>query len=93
MVYIEVCDSEGDIIKCVDGKIKKGLYCLMWDMKYVFINLLMEKDSKNNGLMVLLGSYIVILFKCVGIKVMLFFELVLFELVVIVEGVFEGVIL
>ena len=89
-VYIEVCDSEGDIIKRVDGKTKKGLHRLTWDMKYASTNPLTEKDSKNNGLMALPGSYTATLFKRVGTKVTPLSEPVSFELAAIVEGALEG---
>ncbi|AGP82699.1 BNR/Asp-box repeat-containing protein [Alteromonas mediterranea MED64] len=85
-VYIEVRDSEGDIIKRVDGKTKKGLHRLTWDMKYSSTNPLTEKDSKNNGLMALPGSYTATLFKRVGTKVTPLSEPVSFELAAIVEG-------
>ncbi|HBL22407.1 MAG TPA: glycosyl hydrolase, partial [Alteromonas mediterranea] len=89
-VYIEVRDSEGDIIKRVDGKTKKGLHRLTWDMKYASTNPLTEKDSKNNGLMALPGSYTATLFKRVGTKVTPLSEPVSFELAAIVEGALEG---
>ncbi len=89
-VYIEVRDSEGDIIKRVDGKTKKGLHRLTWDMKYSSTNPLTEKDSKNNGLMALPGSYTATLFKRVGTKVTPLSEPVSFELAAIVEGALEG---
>ncbi|AFV86392.1 WD40/YVTN/BNR-like repeat-containing protein [Alteromonas mediterranea] len=89
-VYIEVRDSEGDIIKRVDGKTKKGLHRLSWDMKYASTNPLTEKDSKNNGLMALPGSYTATLFKRVGTKVTPLSEPVSFELAAIVEGALEG---
>ncbi|APD90650.1 glycosyl hydrolase [Alteromonas mediterranea] len=89
-VYIEVRDSEGDIIKRVDGKAKKGLHRLTWDMKYASTNPLTEKDSKNNGLMALPGSYTATLFKRVGTKVTPLSEPVSFELAAIVEGALEG---
>lgn len=90
-MYVEVCDSDGDLVKCVEGNIKKGLYCIIWDMKYLFIILFIDKDSKNNGFMVLLGSYIVMLFKWEGFMVIVFFELVLFVLEFIYDGVLKGV--
>lgn len=89
-VYIEVRDSEGDIIKRVDGKTKKGLHRLTWDMKYASTNPLTEKDSKNNGLMALPGSYTATLFKRVGTEVTPLSEPVSFELAAIVEGALEG---
>lgn len=89
-VYIEVRDSEGNIIKRVDGKTKKGLHRLTWDMKYASTNPLTEKDSKNNGLMALPGSYTATLFKRVGTKVTPLSEPVSFELAAIVEGALEG---
>lgn len=89
-VYIEVRDSEGDIIKRVDGKTEKGLHRLTWDMKYASTNPLTEKDSKNNGLMALPGSYTATLFKRVGTKVTPLSEPVSFELAAIVEGALEG---
>ncbi|APD94874.1 glycosyl hydrolase [Alteromonas mediterranea] len=89
-VYIEVRDSEGDIIKRVDGKTKKGLHRLTWDMKYASTNPLTEKDSKNNGLMALPGSYTATFFKRVGTKVTPLSEPVSFELAAIVEGALEG---
>ena len=89
-VYIEVRDSEGDIIKRVDGKTKKGLHRLTWDMKYSSTNPLTEKDSKNNGLMALPGSYTATLFKRVGTEVTPLSEPVSFELAAIVEGALEG---
>ncbi|QDG35703.1 glycosyl hydrolase [Alteromonas mediterranea] len=89
-VYIEVRDSEGDIIKRVDGKTKKGLHRLTWDMKYASTNPLTGKDSKNNGLMALPGSYTATLFKRVGTKVTPLSEPVSFELAAIVEGALEG---
>ena len=59
-------------------------------MKYSSTNPLTEKDSKNNGLMALPGSYTATLFKRVGTKVTPLSEPVSFELAAIVEGALEG---
>ncbi len=89
-VYVEVRDSEGDVVKRVEGKTKKGLHRLTWDMKFSSTNPLTDKDSKDRGLMALPGQYTATLFKRVGAKVTPLSEPVSFELTPIYEGALKG---
>ncbi|GFD66904.1 glycosyl hydrolase [Alteromonas sp. KUL106] len=89
-VYVEVRDSEGDIVKRVEGKTKKGLHRLTWDMTFSSTTPLTDKDSKDRGLMALPGKYTATLFKREGAKVTPLSEPVAFELMPIYEGALEG---
>lgn len=89
-VYVEVRDSDGDVIKRVEGKAKKGLHRITWDMKHTSTSPLTGKESKDRGLMALPGTYTATLFKRVDAKVTPLSEPVSFELKPIVQGALEG---
>lgn len=89
-VYIEVRDSAGDVIKRVEGKAKKGLHRITWDMKHTSTSPLTDKESKDRGLMALPGTYTATLFKRVNAEVAPLSEPVSFELKPIVQGALEG---
>ena len=89
-IYIEIKDSEGDVIKRVEGKVKKGLHRITWDMKHTSTAPLTDKESKDRGLMALPGTYTATLFKRVDAKVTPLSEAVSFELQPIYQGALEG---
>jgi photosystem II stability/assembly factor-like uncharacterized protein len=89
-VYIEIRDNAGDVINRVAGSTKKGLHRITWDMKYSNTTPLTKKDSKNNGLMALPGTYSATLFKREGATVTQLAEPVQFTLESIYEGALEG---
>lgn len=89
-VYVEIRDKAGDVINRVAGSTKKGLHRITWDMKYSNTTLLASKDSKNNGLMALPGTYSATLFKREGATVTQLAEPVEFSLESIYEGALKG---
>ncbi|VEL98011.1 photosystem II stability/assembly factor-like uncharacterized protein [Alteromonas sp. 76-1] len=89
-VYVEIRDNAGDVINRVSGSAKKGLHRITWDMKYSNTTPLIKKDSKNNGLMALPGTYSATLFKREGSTVTQLAEPVEFMLESIYEGALEG---
>ena len=89
-IYVEIKDSEGDVIKRVEGKVKKGLHRITWDMKHTSTAPLTDKESKDRGLMALPGTYTATLFKRVDAKVTPLSETVSFELQPIYQGALEG---
>jgi len=89
-IYVEIKDSEGDVIKRVEGKVKKGLHRITWDMKHTSTAPLTDKESKDRGLMALPGTYTATLFKRVDAKVTPLSEAVSFELQPIYQGALEG---
>ena len=89
-VYIEIRDNAGDVINRVAGSTKKGLHRITWDMKYSNTTPLTKKDSKNNGLMALPGTYSATLFKREGATVTQLAEPVEFTLKSIYEGALKG---
>ena len=89
-VYVEIRDNAGDVINRVSGSTKKGLHRITWDMKYSNTTPLTKKDSKNNGLMALPGTYSATLFKREGATVTQLAEPVQFTLESIYEGALEG---
>ncbi|MDO6569034.1 glycosyl hydrolase [Alteromonas sp. 1_MG-2023] len=89
-VYVEIRDSAGDVINRVAGSTKKGLHRITWDMKYSNTTPLTKKDSKNNGLMALPGTYSATLFKREGASVTQLAEPVQFTLESIYEGALKG---
>ncbi|MFZ8198358.1 VPS10 domain-containing protein [Alteromonas portus] len=89
-IYVEIKDSEGDVIKRVEGKVKKGLHRITWDMKHTSTTPLTDKESKDRGLMALPGTYTATLFKRVDAKVTPLSEAVSFELKPIYQGALEG---
>ena len=89
-VYVEVRDSDGDLVKRVEGNTKKGLHRITWDMKYSLTIPLTDKDSKNNGLMALPGSYTATLFKREGSTVTALSEPASFVLESIYDGALKG---
>ena len=89
-VYVEIRDNAGDVINRVSGSDKKGLHRITWDMKYSNTTPLIKKDSKNNGLMALPGTYSATLFKREGSTVTQLAEPVEFMLESIYEGALEG---
>ena len=89
-VYVEIRDNAGDVINRVAGSTKKGLHRITWDMKYSNTTPLTKKDSKNNGLMALPGTYSATLFKREGATVTQLAEPVEFTLESIYEGALKG---
>ncbi|MHC6646219.1 WD40/YVTN/BNR-like repeat-containing protein [Alteromonas sp. HB246098] len=89
-VYVEVRDSDGDVIKRIEGKVNKGLHRITWDMKHTSTSPLTDKESKDRGLMALPGTYTATLFKRVNAEVTPLSEPVSFELKPIVQGALEG---
>jgi photosystem II stability/assembly factor-like uncharacterized protein len=89
-VYIEIRDKAGDVINRVAGDTKKGLHRITWDMKYSNTTTLTSKDSKNNGLMALPGTYSATLFKREGATVTQLAEPVDFMLQSIYAGALKG---
>lgn len=65
-VYIEVTDTQGNVIKRVEGKTTKGLHRITWDMTFApqsAITKLEEGRRGGRGPMVPAGSYKAALFK------------------------------
>lgn len=89
-VYVEIRDASGDVINRVAGSTKKGLHRITWDMKYSNVTSLTSKDSKNNGLMALPGTYSATLIKREGAKVTQLAEPVEFTLESIYQGALKG---
>lgn len=89
-VYIEVRDSEGDMVKRVAGSTKKGLHRLTWDMTYAATTPMRDTDSNNSGPMALPGEYTATLFKREGDTVTALAEPASFTLESIHQGALKG---
>lgn len=71
-VYIEVKDSDGNVVNRVDGKVKKGLHRITWDMTYSpksAITSVPKNDRQRGGLRVMPGTYSATLYQRVGAEV------------------------
>jgi len=89
-VYLEIRDTNGEVVNRVEGSAKKGLHRATWNMQHAGTTPINDKDSKNKGLMAMPGSYSAVLMKREGAELTQLAEPVEFELVSIYEGALEG---
>ena len=89
-VYLEISDSQGNVINRISGSTKKGLHRVTWNMRHALTTPLTDKDSDNDGLMALPGTYSATLYKREGKNVTQLAEPVSFELESIYEGAIAG---
>jgi len=86
-VYLEISDSDGEIVNRVAGEAKKGLHRVTWDMTHAKSAAIIAKDKKQEddeeeerGLMAAPGTYAAALYQRVGSKVTKLTDTVEFEL-------------
>ncbi|BFT29563.1 hypothetical protein D210916BOD24_07390 [Alteromonas sp. D210916BOD_24] len=89
-VYLEISDSEGNVINRLAGSTKKGLHRVTWNMRHALTTPLTDKDSDNDGLMALPGTYSANLYKREGNSVEQLAEPVSFVLESIYESAIAG---
>ncbi|GAB3035095.1 WD40/YVTN/BNR-like repeat-containing protein [Bowmanella dokdonensis] len=96
-VYIEITDPSGRFVNRVEGKTKKGIHRITWDMTYAKLSAVTnaEEDSSpwhpmGKGLMAAPGQYTATLYKREGSKISQLTEPVQFELQPIYQGTLPG---
>lgn len=92
-VYLEIRDSDGQVINRVAGKTTKGLHRLTWDMTYANTRAVTgEKvpEWRRGGMSVMPGTYSATLYKRVGADITQLAEPVQFELESIYESALTG---
>ena len=89
-VYLEIRDSEGDIVNRVEGSTKKGLHRVTWGMDFAASMPLADSKGRGRGLPALPGNYSATLFKREGAVVTQLAEPVDFVLESIYTGALEG---
>lgn len=66
-VYIEITDANGVFVNRVEGKTKKGLHRITWDMTHAPLTAVADdKDDSNEGIMAKPGTYTANLYQRVG---------------------------
>ncbi|XOV81339.1 MAG: glycosyl hydrolase [Aestuariibacter sp.] len=94
-VYIEIRDADGQFVNRVEGKTKKGLHRVTWNMHYAKSTAVTgEKGSSwhplAQGLMALPGQYTATLYKREGSEIKQLAEPVELELKAVFEGAITG---
>ena len=71
-VYIEITDSQGQVVNRVAGDTKKGLHRISWDMTFApqsAVVTVKKEDEQDDGFMAPPGTYTATLFQRVGSKI------------------------
>ena len=92
-VYLEIKDADGNVVNRVEGKTKKGLHRVTWDMTYANAMPITDKESASRSrgaLMALPGSYTAELFKREGTTITALAKPVEFVLESIYKGALKG---
>jgi photosystem II stability/assembly factor-like uncharacterized protein len=88
-VYVEIKDSTGNFINRIEGKTKKGLHRITWDMTYAkggAITPVKKGARVRGGLMAMPGQYTATLYKRVGSTISQLAQPATIELKAIYEG-------
>ncbi len=94
-VYLEITDADGNFVKRVAGKTKKGLHRVTWDMTYGKLSAVTGAKASRwhplgKGLMAAPGTYTATLYKREGSRVTQLADAVSFELKPIFQGALAG---
>lgn len=89
-VYLEITDSQGEVINRVKAQARKGLHRITWNMTYLPSRALTNPKSFGRGLMVAPGTYTATLYQREASTVTPLAEPVEFQLEAIYEPALSG---